>query len=58
MPPPAAWDAWLGGRLEALESRSLLRSLRPVIPTDNPVEARGRCSACDERTHTVRFALA
>ena len=35
---PAAWDAWLASSLATLEGRKLLRSLRPVVPTDSPVE--------------------
>lgn len=35
---PGAWDAWLSSSLAALEGRQLLRSLRPVVPTDSPVE--------------------
>jgi hypothetical protein len=36
----SAWDAWLEERLSSLAERRLLRALRPVVPTDNPVEAR------------------
>jgi hypothetical protein len=35
---PGAWEAWLSSSLAALEGRQLLRSLRPVVPTDSPVE--------------------
>ena len=45
MPLPPPWDGWLSSRLAALEARSLLRSLRPVVPTDNPVQARGDATA-------------
>ena len=35
---PAAWDEWLTSSLATLDGRKLLRSLRPVVPTDSPVE--------------------
>ena len=35
---PPAWDEWLASSLAALDGRKLLRSLRPVVPTDSPVE--------------------
>ena len=41
-PLPPAWDAWLAGRLHTLDSSRLLRSLRPIVATANPVEARRR----------------
>lgn len=37
MAQPPAWDAWLAGSLARLEAAQLLRSLRPVLPTESPV---------------------
>ena len=35
---PGAWASWVSSSVADLEARNLLRSLRPVVPTESPVE--------------------
>jgi hypothetical protein len=49
-PGGSAWDAWLSERLASLSERRLLRALRPVVPTDNPVEARTHSRAAAQHS--------
>lgn len=34
------WQRWLDERVVSLERAQLLRSLRPIVPTQNPIKAR------------------
>lgn len=34
------WQRWLDERVVSLERAQLLRSLRPIVPTLNPMQAR------------------
>lgn len=43
--PNAVWTAWLNSTVSGLHGRKLLRSLRPVVPTNSPTEASGVHSA-------------
>lgn len=38
LPAPGPWDSWVSLEVDGLAQRRLLRSLRPVLPTESPVQ--------------------